>query len=716
MNRIVRGAWLSFAFATTSLVGCVTEPTEEIEPASDVLLGTEDLVAIPRATTVEEIVERTNKNLRSNGSGSFYLAIRKSALTERWFWSTYLEQLQPYGPSPGTLGTRVVRFREQNGKLFVFDADDRKGTSDIFSPELIIDAFEIVNNGPFNALPGSGNYILIDPAAGQNRFGALADWWAEGSRPIKLETELAFVEDFKSWNDGGSFAHIFAAYSNEAIGSSNDIDINEFRVAATTRVTLRRYYETAGYTPTPNPGVPHFFTSDPLNFYNGSPIVQQNAVHWAFKPGMQPIKWKIGRGILQYQNDPALGGADIVGAVKRGIESWNTVFGYQVFKAELAGPNDRFGDDHHNFFIVDTDPTLGYAYADWRTNPNTGEVRGASVYFSGAFFSPFPDDVEAGDESAPARPPTKRKAVPRLVWQDQGSDPLCVRYADERRGFSGETGFTAKEKLENYVQEVALHEVGHTLGLRHNFKGSLVPPTSSTMEYNIADVSFVQPVPGPYDIDALRFLYGMSPNLPSQPFCTDDDTLYDPNCVRFDDPSPTPLYDYQLPWYTYVASMFLDGWLPVDYADLYLGYYGLETMGYARGGDATESITAWSALVGGFCDFAGANPGADAVCGYWFRDIVRPRGAISFPITDANVLAQVATDGRNTITNADRDFAVRRAAVDALKSLQNLGSYEALLAARDTLTTQLPALTGAQAALTRDLLARVDAAITPYFQ
>lgn len=727
MKRRVRGAWLSLAFAATSLVGCATEPTEpRVDgdgPGADVLLGDSDLVAIPRTPSAEQVAARTRRGLRSNGSGEFYLAIRRSALQERWFWSTYLEQLQPYGPSPGTLGTRVVRFREHDGKLFVFDADDRRATSDVFEPDLIIDAFEIIQGGWFSALPGSGSYVLIDPAAGQNRFGALADWWAEGAAPVKLETELSFVEDFKSWSDGASFAHVFAAYADRPIGTPFDPDINEFRVGATTRVTLRRYAETPGYTRTPNPGVPHYFASDPLNFDN--PSVQQYAVKWAIRPGMQPIKWKIGREILDVQSDPALGGADLYGAIERGIESWNDAFGFPVFTAELAGPNDRFGDDHHNFVIVDPDPSLGYAYADWRTNPNTHEVRGASVYLSSAFFTPFPDDLAA--EAPLAHPPAPHARRPRLTWQDQRQEPLCVRYADERRAPTGPAQLTGAQKLELYVQEVVAHEIGHTLGLRHNFKGSLVPPTSSVMEYNLADVSFVQPHPGPYDIDAIRYLYDLSPSLPWQPFCTDDHTTTDPNCVRFDVPSTAPLVDYQIPQYQFLMTWFLEGWLPPDLVELYFTYYGLELMGYARAGAPGEAQAAWTTILDGvrapidpavLAALPSYGPAADAITAFWYRELVQPRGEIAMAITNPSVIAHLAADGRGAIENADgvRSYATRRIVVDALKSMQHVEAYVALVDARTALTAQLGALGATDQVLTRDLIARIDAAISPYFE
>ncbi len=460
--------------------------------------------------------------------------------------------------------------------------------------------------------------------------------------------------------------------------------------------------------------------------------VKQLAAHWGIQPGMQPIKWVIGTPINELAADPSLGGADLFDAVKRGIESWNDAFGYPVFTAVLAGPNDSFADDHVNYLIVDPDRSKGYAYADWRTNPNTGEIRGASVYFGGGFFAPFPDDAADGP-SGLAKPGAKAKTRrPSLTWQDQPAAPPCVMWAPawEGRRLPGDavSQLTGAQKLEAYIQHVVAHEIGHTLGLRHNFKGSLVPPTSSVMEYNDAEASIAQPTPALYDVQAISYLYGSSPDLPTAPFCTDDATLVDPNCVRFDPPTPTPLVDYQIPFYELVVSLFLDGSIPVDFADLYLSFYGTELIGYARAGDPAEANAAWAALLAGvrapisaaaLASNPAYGPGADAVSAFLYKELfLAPTGLITTPITDPTVLAAVAADGKAILLNLDgvRSYATRRIVIDALKRAQHVDAYLALDSARATLAAQLPALAPVDQALTRDLLARLDAALAPYFE
>ena len=63
----------------------------------------------------------------SFAAASFFLAIKKTELTKRYFLSAYLEQVFPdgvLGGAPSSMGTRVVSFRIQNDQLFLFDASD----------------------------------------------------------------------------------------------------------------------------------------------------------------------------------------------------------------------------------------------------------------------------------------------------------------------------------------------------------------------------------------------------------------------------------------------------------------------------------------------------------------------------------------------------------------------------------------------------------------
>ncbi|HMG20824.1 MAG TPA: hypothetical protein VK607_05885, partial [Kofleriaceae bacterium] len=320
--------WVGAIAIAATAAGCAAA-----DQANESLAAGEVVVAIPRDVDASAVAMRDAALQTFNSSADrnedFFLAIRKNTLDQKWFLSVYLKELSPFGPNPSTLGTQIVRFREQNGKLFVFDADDRRATSDVFSPDLILDAYPIVQSSRFNALPGSGGYVLFDPSAGTNRFGALSDLLAAGSAPVRLETELSFVQGFKKFDDGASFEQIITTYAQDPIGDPGDVDPNEFRLAATLGVSLRRYFESVEFAPVATPDRTHFFLSDPTNV-PGTGAVAQSPVHWAFAPGKAPVKWLISPVLAQIQSDPSFGGADLVAAAKRGIESWNDVFGYKV--------------------------------------------------------------------------------------------------------------------------------------------------------------------------------------------------------------------------------------------------------------------------------------------------------------------------------------------------------------------------------------------------
>jgi len=731
MQRIASSYLISAALALGALAGCGDD--RDADPDADLLTRGDLLVAIPRqldegaaARKQETLARLAPGDIRRAGRAQdFYLAVNRQALEQRWFWSVHMQQLQPGGPLPRPLGMKVIRMRPQNGALYVFDADDRRATSDVFAPELIIDAFPIIDDDYFRHLPGSRDYVLIDPGAGRNRFGGLADMFAEGEEPSRLATELSFVQGFRGAPDGGYYEQIIPAYAEEPLDVPSDIDPNRFRIAATLGVTLQTYSESPGFVEVPAPPVTHYFLSEPFYVRNTGEIAR-TAQHWGFHPGMTPIEWVIGPEILEIQADPALGRPDLVAAITRGVESWNEVFGYPVFTARLATPDEKFSDDHKNYMIVDPDKSRGVAYGFLRANPNTGEIRGATIYFGGDFFQPLPT---AAAPLAPTRPRPRSVA---LAWGTERSEPLCVLWAPawDPRQLAGDpdAALTPAQQLERYVQYVSTHEVGHSLGLRHNFKGSLVPPTSSVMEYSLLEPSIAQPVPGPYDRQAIAYLHGRSPDLPTYPFCTDQDTVRDPECLAFDGPTPAPLTDFHIPVYTATTRQLLDGELPLIVLPQIIHDQGGSLLGFVRAGTPAQAVAAWAAALEGArpplspADLAndpGLGPRAEALTAAIFRELlIAPQARITTPVHIPAVLAAIAHDGELVLENVDgvRTYPTRRMVIDALSNAQALEAYLALLAAREALVAQLPGLGPDDRALTRDLIARLDAAIDPYFR
>ncbi|MCC6336211.1 MAG: zinc-dependent metalloprotease [Myxococcales bacterium] len=325
--------------------------------------------------------------LTSPSEDTFYLAVHKSQLGQKWFLSAYLTQWHPSENTPvRSLGTRVVSFKVQNGKLFVFDVTDGHAWSDVLDPSVIVEAWPVVTtNAEFNALPGASNYVLFDPAAGLNRFGVEGDelaqqYWA------RFQTDLTFLQGFKALPDGVSWEEVFTGYTE--LPGPGLLDYSQpFRGSGTLRMTLRRYQQSPDFTPTEYTETatrPYFWASN-WQYVKNEPRYRQWAVKWNIRPGMQPIDWRISKSVEALERDPRLTGVDVRGAITRGVERWNDAFGFPVFRVVPTGAGDSPGDDDKNFIVVDPNPGAGLAFANWRENPNTGEIRGASVYFSAAF-------------------------------------------------------------------------------------------------------------------------------------------------------------------------------------------------------------------------------------------------------------------------------------------------------------------------------------------
>jgi hypothetical protein len=662
----------------------------------------------------------------------FYLAINRSALEKKWFLSAYIKQFSPGEVSAGTarsLGTRVVSFKIQNDKLYVFDVDDRRRQSDAFDPDALVEAYPIVKG---SVPPLSKNYIVFDPAAGLNRFGMLSDAHAAGTDPDRFQVELAFSQRFRQLDDGITFEQVFTGYGEIPDPSSADVgQMNQFQASGTLALSLREYREDPNYVPRPLPKQELYFRSESRLVPNTGEVAEV-PIKWPIYPGMEPIRWRISSLLEQIAGQPQFASVDLVGAVKAGVENWNQAFGFTALTAELVDPAECYAQDDQNYIIIDPDDSLGMAFANFRTNPNTGEIRGASIYFGSAWFTVLDDlldDPAVADTSGVARAPTRW-----MTWGQSSSEPACQLFAQEflrGRGLTPSTSqaLTKQEKFGLYITHIILHEVGHTLGLRHNFKGSLEPPSSSVMDYVNDEGRAALSEPGAYDVAAVRYLYNLSEELPTQPFCTDGDRWADPDCNIFDHGS-NPLEDDFGPTYSKKKTDTLAK--PSD-TKLQDGFGAAlnDVLQYVRNGATTEvrQRAYWLAtegLVPPLCDATKSVTEAAELADRYTRKVFsrlyldepEKRGLFTNdPPEDAALEGLIIADLKGTLTNTDgvRTFETRRLTVDVLKKMQTLPALVALGEAKASISTERSGATAEQAVQIDDLLARIELAMTPYF-
>ncbi|QDU90526.1 hypothetical protein Pla175_39320 [Pirellulimonas nuda] len=283
--------------------------------------------------------------------------------------------------------------------------------------------------------------------------------------------------------------------------------------------------------------------------------------------------------------------------IRDGILEWNKAFEkagfYDAIDVRQQPDNADWepGDVRYNTFRWIT-AGAGFAMGPSRVNPTTGQILDADIIFDADFlqfwkqeYETFTPESVAALTGGPLTLEGYRAEQAERPWpyrHQHSAGCACNLLGGTSHQLAMAAAVTAtrtrsdeelKKLIRQALKEVAMHEVGHTLGLRHNFKASTLYSaadlhdvsktsktgvTSSVMDYNpviiappgVEQGDFYSTTIGPYDYWAIE--YGYKPlkdekeglakiasrsGEPELAYSTDEETRGidpDPHSNRFD--------------------------------------------------------------------------------------------------------------------------------------------------------------------------------------
>lgn len=469
------------------------------------------------------------------------LSIGKSELEKEFLLqASFIDQRGEIPGSPTSTGmqSRIVYFTKQKSSLFMMEALKGFVTSDELPANRILAEFKIVSEDDAK--------IVFDFNNGMNKIFMATDWYASDAQygmspPFAVSIASSFLKDL--------------SYEKEWLKIRQITQVQFYNLY----IPMEVVYYLAPYQPDPSfePSLSPGFTR--VGYFEANPQI---------KPDFGNLenyvaKWNVKQPIIFYisSNTPK----EYIDAVREGILYWNKAFGADVVQVEIAPEGVTAPHPTYNIIQWVTNHEAGFAYADAQVDPRTGQVLHGQAYITTRFsyFSSLLFDVKQKSKDPKEESAEKEIEHPLFGLKGFQGRPLCkypaIEFSENVLRSAAANPEVIFKLSQDYIRHVVAHEVGHVLGLRHNFAGSYgaegspeersdqfdhylltgeigtpLRTASSVMDYldreeRILNGVYIgdEELPAfPYDAMAIQYLYYNAPpvaSLEKTLFCTDTD-------------------------------------------------------------------------------------------------------------------------------------------------------------------------------------------------
>mgnify|MGYP003690606895 FL=1 len=503
-----------------------------------ILLLSLGLLSCGKEETIDRRTQISAEGLRLMSHGisvnadksQFYLS--KSHINKEWLLrGTYMEE--PFtGAEAFAMRSRLVYFREIGGILYLFESKAGIASEEQMNEEILLASFEIKSE--------QADRYLFDFNEGWAQvlyaYDLKSDDSQLGSEHYGYEVDLSYVKDVSQLNGGGlQFRQVFRA---------RYFDEEEFTfVAGAIQYALSLYQRPSdSFSP-----ITMGEEWDQISFSSGQVLQEDgSALRYASIWNIEkPVVFHLSSGIPE----------KYLPAFEAGINYWNKILGRNLITIEKAPQGVSAPNYNYNMIQWLDEESMDFAFADMTVDPLSGEILNSNIFIPSYMIQSYESTDSATEQSTSKR-----------------SHAYCQR----NRKRLNHKPMTQSEGL-SYITSLVAHEVGHTLGLKHNFASSLETGYSneemfaaydefvkngklpekqmiqSVMDYPIFQIDvllgsliYAGKAPFSYDTEAIKALYQSksTEQVAKLPACHDDQLDQFRDCKQFDHGGVSFLMDY----------------------------------------------------------------------------------------------------------------------------------------------------------------------------